>query len=223
MPAARIRWFANGNGGTVDSTGLVKGGFIGTTQVTAVAVVPGTKNALGSASVRIVPAPAARVEFVDAPTRVVAGTRLTLLTAVFSAQGDRRSDEVAYSSSNSRVASVTPDGRLNALAAGRAVITARAGTASATLPIDVLGNTVASVRLTPGQTTGPHGRRRGLLGRGHPGERDEPGRGGDALERGGRPGGGDDRPRRVVRGRDAGELHRDRRDRRPDGRRAGRR
>ena len=59
VPAARIRWFANGNGGTVDSTGLVKGGFIGTTQITAVAVVPGTKNALGSASVRIVPAPAA--------------------------------------------------------------------------------------------------------------------------------------------------------------------
>ena len=49
VPAARIRWFANGNGGTVDSTGLVKGGFIGTTQITAVAVVPGTKNALGSA------------------------------------------------------------------------------------------------------------------------------------------------------------------------------
>ncbi len=153
VPTARIRWFANGNGGTVDSTGLVKGGFIGTTQITAVAVVPGTKNALGSASVRIVPAPAARVEFVDAPTRVVAGTRLTLLTAVFSAQGDRRSDEVVYSSSNPRAASVTPDGRLNALAAGRAVITARAGAASATLPIDVLGNTVASVRLTPGQTT----------------------------------------------------------------------
>ncbi len=152
VPAARIRWFANGNGGTVDSTGLVKGGFIGTTQVTAVAAVPGTKSALGSASIRIVPAPAARIEFVDAAARVVAGTRLTLLTAVYSAQGDRRSDEVAYSSSNSRVASVTPDGRLSALAAGRAVITARAGTASATLPIEVLANTVASVKLTPGKT-----------------------------------------------------------------------
>jgi hypothetical protein len=153
VPAARIRWFAAGNGGTVDSTGLVRGGFIGTAQVTAVAVVPGTKNALGSADVRIVPAPAASVEFEEAPSRVVAGTRLTLHASVFSAQGDRRSDDVAFSSSNPKVASVTPDGRLSALAAGRAVITARVGTASSTLPIDVLANTVASIKLAPGKTT----------------------------------------------------------------------
>ncbi len=153
VPQARIRWFAAGNGGIVDSTGLVKGGFIGTAKVTAVAVVTGSKNTLGSADVRIVPAPAARVEFSDAPSRVVAGTRLTLMASAFSAQGDRRPDDVAFTSSNSRVASVTPDGRLSAVAAGRAVITAKAGNASATLPIEVLANTVASVTLTPAKTT----------------------------------------------------------------------
>ena len=153
VPQARIRWFAAGNGGNVDSTGLVRGGYIGTAKVTAVAVVTGTKNTLGSADVRIVPAPAARVEFSVAPTRVVAGTRLTLMASAFSAQGDRRPDDVAFTSSNSRVASVTPDGRLSAQAAGRAVITATAGTASATLPVEVLANTVASIALTPAKTT----------------------------------------------------------------------
>ena len=153
VPQARIRWFAAGNGGSVDSTGLVKGGYIGTAKVTAVAVVTGTKNTLGSADVRIVPAPAARVEISDAPSRVVAGTRLTLMASAFSAQGDRRPDDVAFTSSNSRVVSVTPDGRLTALAAGRAVITAKAGNASATLPLEVLANTVASIAITPAKTT----------------------------------------------------------------------
>ena len=153
VATARIRWFAAGNGGSVDSTGLVKGGFIGTAKVTAVAVVPGSRNAVGAADVRIVPAPAARVEFADAPSRLVAGTRVTLTASAFSAQGDRRPDDVAFTSSNPKVASVTPDGRLSALAAGRAVITAKAGTASATLPVEVLANRVASVALTPATTT----------------------------------------------------------------------
>ncbi len=40
VTGARIRWFAAGNGGTIDSTGVLTGGFLGTTQVTAVASVP---------------------------------------------------------------------------------------------------------------------------------------------------------------------------------------
>ena len=153
VPAATIRWFAAGNGGIVDSTGLVKGGFIGTAKVTAVAVVPGARNALGSADVRIVPAPAARVEFDQAPSRFAVGTRLTLMASAFSAQGDRRPDDVAFSSSSPRVASVTPDGRLSAVAPGRAVITAKAGSASATLSVEVLTGSVASVQVTPAKAT----------------------------------------------------------------------
>jgi len=153
VAAARIRWFAAGNGGIVDSTGLLKGGFIGTAKVTAVAMVPGTKNVLGTADVRIVPAPAARVEFADAPSRLVAGTRLTLMASAYSVQGDRRPDAVAFSSSSPKVASVTPDGRLSAVAAGRAVITARAGSASAALTVEVLANTLTSVKVTPSATS----------------------------------------------------------------------
>ena len=153
VAAARIRWFAAGNGGSIDSTGVLSGGFIGTTQVTAVASLPGSKSALGHATVRIVPAPAAVVEFVDAPARIVAGTRLTLMAAAFSAQGDRRSDAISFTSSDKKVASITPDGRLSALAAGRAVITAKAGAASATLPIEVLANSVTALELVPALTS----------------------------------------------------------------------
>jgi len=153
VQSAHIRWFAGGNGGVVDSTGLLKGGFIGSAKVTAVAVVPGTKNVLGTAEVRIVPAPAARVEFVESPGRLVAGTHLTLMASAYSTQGDHAPDAVAFSSSNPRVASVTPDGRLSAQAAGRAVITARAGTANATLPVEVLANTLTSLKLTPSKTS----------------------------------------------------------------------
>ncbi|HMU61983.1 MAG TPA: Ig-like domain-containing protein, partial [Gemmatimonadales bacterium] len=153
IAGVRIRWFAAGNGGSIDSTGLLTGGFLGTTQVTAVASIPGSRNALGQAAIRIVPAPAAVVEFVDAPARLVAGTRLTLLAAAFSAQGDRRSDAILFSSSNSKAASVTPDGRLSALAPGRAVITAKAGAASATLPIEVLANALTSLTIAPATTS----------------------------------------------------------------------
>ncbi|MEZ4413412.1 MAG: Ig-like domain-containing protein [Gemmatimonadales bacterium] len=153
IAGVRIRWFAAGNGGSIDSTGLLTGGFLGTAQVTAVASLPGSKGAIGQAAVHIVPAPAAVVEFVDAPARLVAGTRLTLLAAAFSAQGDRRSDAIGFTSSNPRVATVTPDGRLSAQAAGRAVITAKAGEASATLPIEVLANSLASLTIAPATTS----------------------------------------------------------------------
>jgi len=146
---ARIRWFAAGNGGTVDSTGLVRGGYLGTAEVTAVASVKGARPVVGTAAIRIVPSAPARIEFVDPPSRMVPGTRLTLDGVVFSAQGDRRSDAVSYTSSAPSVARVTREGRLTALAPGRAEITGRAGPASATISIEVLGATVEAVVLTP--------------------------------------------------------------------------
>ncbi len=153
VPEARIRWFAAGNGGTVDSTGLLRGGFLGTTRVTAVAAVKGSRPSLGTADIRIVPAPAARIDFVDPPSRMVPGTRLTLAAVVYSAQGDRRQEAVAYTSSAPNVARVTREGRLTALTPGRAVITGRAGSASATLPIEVLGAAVDAVVLSPSVST----------------------------------------------------------------------
>src|SRR5205823_11893241 len=58
-------------------------------------------------------------------------------------------DLVSFSSSNPRVASVTPDGRLHSLAPGRATLAARAGPASATLAIQVVPNSVARLTIEP--------------------------------------------------------------------------
>jgi len=153
VAGARIRWFASGNGATVDSTGLVKGGFLGSAKVSAVAVVPGARNAVGTALVHVVPAPAARVSLEDAPARLAVGSRITLLATAYSSQGDRSPEPVTFASSAPKVASVTPDGRLSAVAPGRAVITARAGAATATFPIEVPTGRVAAVVVTPAHVT----------------------------------------------------------------------
>ena len=42
VPGARIAWFAGGGEGSVDSTGVVVGGYTGTVRVRAVASLPGT-------------------------------------------------------------------------------------------------------------------------------------------------------------------------------------
>lgn len=147
---AKITWFSGGTEGSVDSTGLVKGGYNGYVRVTAVAFIPGQAGQVfGDALVHVLPEAAARIEIVPAPTRVVSGTRLTLAGTAYSRHGDRRPDHVSFTSSNARVASVTPDGRLHALAPGRATITAKAGPATSQLRLQVVPNTIARLALEP--------------------------------------------------------------------------
>src|SRR5205823_7607280 len=76
-------------------------------------------------------------------------TRLTLVGTAYSKHGDRRADLVSFWLSNQKVVSVTPDGRLHALAPGRATLTAKAGPASATLAIHVVPNAVARLAIDP--------------------------------------------------------------------------
>jgi len=154
VPDAHIAWFAGGGGGDVDSTGLVTGGHAGYMRATAVAYIPGRQGqAFGFALVSVMPEPPARIAIEPAASRLVAGTRLTLLAAPYSTQGDRRYDPVSFSSSNPAVATVTTDGRLRAVAAGRATITAKAGAASATLPLQVIAGSVARLAIEPTAVT----------------------------------------------------------------------
>ncbi len=150
VPGARIAWFAGGGEGSVDSTGLVLGGYRGSVQVRAVASVPGTTgNAFGNALITVLPAPATRIDVRPAVTRLATGTRLTLSGTPYSAQNDRRDDAVRFSSSAPRVATISADGRLTALAPGRAVITARAGAATTPVTIDVVSNPVTRLAIEP--------------------------------------------------------------------------
>src|SRR2546425_340599 len=126
VPTAAIEWFVASDAGKVDSTGLVTGGYSGFVRVAAVAAIPGQQGQkIEFALVHVLPESPARVDVAPAPTELVAGARLTLLGTAFSKQGDRGADLVSFASSTPRVASVTADGRLHALAPGRARAAAR--------------------------------------------------------------------------------------------------
>src|SRR5712691_7490069 len=129
VPAAEIDWFVGGDVGNVDSTGEFIGGYQGYARVTAVGFIRGVQGSqvFGAALVHVLPEPAARIVLDPHPARLVAGTRLTISAAAFSRHGDRRSDPVTFTSSNPRIATVTADGRLRAINAGRATITAASG------------------------------------------------------------------------------------------------
>ncbi len=151
VPAAEIGWFVGGDVGNVDSTGEFIGGYQGYARVTAVGFLRGVQGSqvFGAALVHVLPEPAARIVLDPHPARLVAGSRLTISAAAFSRHGDRRSDPVTFTSSNPRIATVTADGRLRAINAGRATITAASGPATETLPLQVLPNTVARVSVEP--------------------------------------------------------------------------
>src|SRR5438552_18838803 len=150
VPSAAIEWFVASDAGKVDSTGLVTGGYSGFVRVAAVAAIPGQQGPkLEFALVHVRPESPARVDVSPAPTKLVAGTRLTLLGTAFSKHGDRRADLVSFTSSNPRVASVTADGRLHALAPGRTTITAKAGGATVQLPVQAIANTITRLAVEP--------------------------------------------------------------------------
>src|SRR5438046_5552332 len=150
VTGAAIAWYSGGTEGDVESTGLVKGGYHGYVRVTAVAYIPGQQGQVfGDAAIHVLPEPAARSDGAPAPAKAIAGTRLTLAGAAYSKHGDRRADLVSFSSSNPRVASVTADGRLHALAPGRVTITAKAGPATTQLPLQVVASTVTRLAVDP--------------------------------------------------------------------------
>src|SRR5437879_4415257 len=93
--------------------------------------------------------PVARLEITPAAAAVEVGQQLRLTARAFSRHGDPRADLVSFSSSNPRVASVTVDGRLHALAPGRAAVTAKAGPAVRILQLEVVPNTVVGLALEP--------------------------------------------------------------------------
>ncbi len=152
VPGARIQWFGGGEG-DVDSTGVVTGGYQGYIQVTAAASVAGMpRPAFGFARVRVLPGGPARVALPALAGPLLVGSRLTLSATAYSAENDRRDDPVAWTSSNSRVAQVTSDGRLRAVAPGRATLTGRAGTASATLAVQVIPAALSRLEVEPGSS-----------------------------------------------------------------------
>ena len=135
--------------GRVDTTGLVRSGSTGTIPVTVVALVPGTRPVTEVVEVKMLPGPAASVVIDAAPPKLVVGQQIVLSGTAFSTAGDQRADRLNWKSSAPNVARVGNDGRLTALAAGKATITATTGSASGTLAVNVVPNTIASVEIMP--------------------------------------------------------------------------
>jgi hypothetical protein len=151
VPNATVRFFGAGGRfeGKVDSTGLVSSGSTGTLAVSVIARVEGTKPVVERVEVHMVPGPAARIAVTPQVGKLVAGQRLRLTAASYSAAGDRRDDAIAWKSSAPGVVKASTEGVLTAVAPGRATISARTGAAEQSLVLQVVPNTIARVELSP--------------------------------------------------------------------------
>jgi plastocyanin len=135
--------------GEVDSTGLVTAGSPGVMPVGIAALVEGARPVTERIELRMVPGPAASVELSPRITKLAPGQRIRLEAESFSATGDARQDDITWRSSAAAIVRVNEAGLITAVAPGRATITASAGTAKATLPVQVVGTPLGSIELTP--------------------------------------------------------------------------
>ncbi|HEX5819433.1 MAG TPA: hypothetical protein VFY20_11165, partial [Gemmatimonadales bacterium] len=146
VPGATIRFQTAGMGpGAIDSMGMVRGGAPGTVNIAVVALVPGGKPVIRQMGVRLVPGPAARLDVTGVPSRLVPGQRVRPSVRVLSAAGDDRGDAVTWTSAAPAIVRVGPGGELEARRGGRTTLTAQAGAARATVPVEVLASVPASL------------------------------------------------------------------------------
>ena len=153
---ATVRWFQSGGHfeGKVDSTGLVTGGSTGTLTVSAlVSRRSGGGPVTGFSRITILPQPASRLELTGQISRLYAGQSVTVSATPYSANRDRRYDQVIWKSDSPEVVSSGPLGRLTGHRPGRAKITARAGQAVRSFEVTVGPNPVASLKLEPASSS----------------------------------------------------------------------
>ncbi len=146
-------WFEGG----VTPEGLVTSGSTGILPVSVVATVPGSRPYVERVQVRMVPGPAERVELSRANVKLVVGQRSHVEATPRSRMNDISRDQVSWRSSAPNIARVDAHGVVTAVTPGRATITATAGSANATLPVEVVANTIASVEVTPARTEARQG------------------------------------------------------------------
>ncbi len=134
---------------SVDSTGLVRAGTVGTVPIAAVALVPGGKPIVERFEVAMVPGPAARIDVSPMITKLLPGQRIRLGASVYSKISHIRADKPEWTSSAPGVVKAGPDGLLTAVAPGKATITATAGAASTRVPVEVVSARIGSVEVQP--------------------------------------------------------------------------
>jgi len=154
IPGATTKWFQASHGfeGRVSDDGLVTAGSTGAMRIAAVTSVSGSKPTTTFTRITILPPPAARIAVEPVVKHLYVGQALSLSAVPYAANNDRRYDPVSWESDAPGVVSVTPGGRITAVRAGRATVTARAGRASQAIPLVVEGNPAAALVLTPADT-----------------------------------------------------------------------
>ncbi|HEU5186301.1 MAG TPA: hypothetical protein VFU01_17130 [Gemmatimonadaceae bacterium] len=143
----RIRFGGQGSG-AIDSTGKLVASAIGKMPIVAIATVPGAKPLIERRELEIIPGPAVRVDIRVAPTKMVVGQQSRIEAAGYSRANDRVIEPVEWTSSAARVVRVE-QGVVIAGAAGRATLTATAGSARASVNVQVIPNTITSLTITP--------------------------------------------------------------------------
>jgi len=151
VPDSRVTWRSAGFPfeGRIDSTGKFVAGAVGTLPIAVIGIVPGAKPVVQRLEIAMVPGPATQVEVSPRPTRLAIGQRVYLSATAFSKVHDRRPDRVTFASDKPSVLRVSNDGAVQAVAPGRAVLSATAGAASEKIPVEVVATPVASVEVQP--------------------------------------------------------------------------
>ena len=150
LPAATVKWSStNKNVATVSTTGVVTARRVGTSTVSA-----SVNGVSGQASVVVSAAGIKSIAVSPASfTLVTSGTR-QLSASLTDALGNAVTGQtVAWSSSNSSIATVSSSGLVTAVHSGTANITASAGGASANAAVTVSAGTVSTVSVTPGSAS----------------------------------------------------------------------
>lgn len=159
VPGARIIFAQpGGEGGEIDSTGVLVASTTGVLTSAVVAIVEGRAPKVERLEVRLVPGPAARITLTPAARTLAVGHRVAFSAKSFSAADDERhGDRFAWTSSAPAVARVDEFGVVTAVAAGTATITVTTGRARAEMPVTVSGRRVESVAVSPGRTNARQG------------------------------------------------------------------
>ena len=161
LPNVKIRFGGQGSG-AVDTTGKVIASAIGKMPIVAMATVPGAKPFIERRELEIIPAPASRVEVRVAPTKLVVGQQARVEAIGYSRANDRAIEPIKWTSSSPGIVRAE-DGLVTAVAAGRATLTATAGTAKTTTTVQVVPNTITSLTISPARPRSA-GRRRPVHG-----------------------------------------------------------
>jgi hypothetical protein len=152
LDGVRVRFQPQGGRfeGDVDSLGLVTAGATGTLPVAVVALVPGARPKVERIEVKMVAGPAASITPSVAEVKMALGQRLRIGGQVFSRTGDPRADDrISWRSSAPNVLRVDQDGMLTSVAAGKATLTGTSGSATVTVPAEVINAQVATMELSP--------------------------------------------------------------------------